>query len=77
MSEFSKVVCRVCSFLHTVALVTGNFVTTLPEQRNDVTGALAVVINALYDERMHDDVLKQHIDNNIYKSCTFIRRFCR
>ena len=36
----------------------GNFVITLPEQRNDVTGALVVVINALYDERMHANFLK-------------------
>ena len=44
----------------------------LPEQRNDVTGALVVVTNVLYDERMHADGLKQHLDHNIYKSCTFI-----
>ena len=31
---------------------------TLPEQRNDVTGALVVVIHVLYNKRMYDDVLK-------------------
>ena len=35
-----------------------NFMTALPEQRNNVTGILVIVINALCDERMHDDVLK-------------------
>ena len=35
----------------------GNFTATL-EQCNNVTGASVVVINALYDERMHADVLK-------------------
>ena len=50
MSDFTKVVFQVCSFIHSVAPVT--------LQRNDVTGALVIVLNALHDERMHDDVLK-------------------
>ena len=54
MSYFSKVVFQVCSVIHSVA-----------QQRNDVTGALLVVINALYDERMHDDVLKTTSNHNI------------
>ena len=29
---------------------------TLLEQHDDVTGALVIVINALYDEKMHADV---------------------
>ena len=36
----------------------GNFMTMLPEQRNDITEVLVIVINAVYDERMHADVLK-------------------
>ena len=56
MSDFSKVVFQVCSFYSFKC--SGNFATTLPELQNDVTGALVVVINALYNERMHDDVLK-------------------
>ena len=51
MSDFSKVVFQVCSFIHSV-------VTKLPEQWIDVTGALVIVINAPYDERMHAGVLK-------------------
>ena len=57
MYDFSKV-----AFLKSVVFFSfscsGNYVTTLPEQHNDVTGALVVVINAPYDERMHDDGLK-------------------
>ena len=55
MSDFSKVVFQVCSFIHSVAPVT---LRRRCEQRNYVTRALAIVMNAKYDERMHDDVLK-------------------
>ena len=53
MSDFSKVVFQVCTYSFSCS---GNVVSKL--QRNDITGALVVLINALYDERMHDDVLK-------------------
>ena len=36
----------------------GNADTKLPEQQNDVTGVLVVVMNVRYDERMHADGLK-------------------
>ena len=36
----------------------GNFVTTLLQQRNGVTGAFVVLINIPHDERQHVDVLK-------------------
>ena len=55
----------------------GNDVSMLLEPLYEVTRAFTMVINALYDERVHVGVLKTNLDHKLYVYCTFISKFYR